>query len=248
VKCCETGGGGGGGSAHILFTVDGVPVKQLDGDSAFFWSHSLQVDADGAPNAYSPNDKGIDYLANAGHPGNWWGIATDSGGRPYVQGSYPKGSHAPCPGFYVSTTSLEDRAYRSSDTRHYANAVELNFIVLPLSSAIRETGAHLGDIAFVYNTNNNKHAFAVYGDEGPGNKIGEGSVALHQALGSNPYNSAGTRVVRGIDSGVVVVVFPGSKIGSGTIPSQEKLTSSGEEVFDKWGGMDRFNKDVMGNL
>jgi hypothetical protein len=38
----------------------------------FATSHKA-VDADGAPNAYHPNDKGLDYLANAGYPNtSWW--------------------------------------------------------------------------------------------------------------------------------------------------------------------------------
>jgi hypothetical protein len=73
-------------SSKTLFTIDSKPVKQLTGDTAFYYSSGLNIDADGAPNAYSPNDTGIDYLANAGSPGNWWGIATDGSGKPYIQG------------------------------------------------------------------------------------------------------------------------------------------------------------------
>jgi hypothetical protein len=43
----------------------------------------------GAPNAYHPEDKGLDFLANAGKTGNWWGIVTEDGtpsGKPVVQG------------------------------------------------------------------------------------------------------------------------------------------------------------------
>lgn len=38
----------------------------------FATSHKA-VDADGAPNAYHPKNKGLDYLANAGYPNkSWW--------------------------------------------------------------------------------------------------------------------------------------------------------------------------------
>jgi hypothetical protein len=46
--------------------------SQLNNDTkngAFYYESDLQVDADGAPNAYNPTDTGIDYLANAGTQG-----------------------------------------------------------------------------------------------------------------------------------------------------------------------------------
>lgn len=54
-----------------------------------------------------PQDTGIDYLVNAGHAGDWWGLSCDGSGTPYVQGKYPPGSYAPFPGYYVSGTSYE---------------------------------------------------------------------------------------------------------------------------------------------
>ena len=54
-------------------------------DGSFYWTGGIEVDADGAPDAYNPSNTGIDYLANAGSPGDWWGISTDSSGTPYVQ-------------------------------------------------------------------------------------------------------------------------------------------------------------------
>jgi len=40
----------------------------------------MVVDADGAYHAFHPDDKsGLDFLANAGHPGNWMGLVTDNG-------------------------------------------------------------------------------------------------------------------------------------------------------------------------
>jgi Fungal chitosanase of glycosyl hydrolase group 75 len=66
----------------------------------------LGIDADGSPHAYHPNGSppGLDYLANAGKPGNWYGIVTDNqkaSGNPVVQGSSD-----PAPGFYISSTAL----------------------------------------------------------------------------------------------------------------------------------------------
>jgi hypothetical protein len=62
-----------------LFTAGGTPVWQITGQKAFFFTAGLAIDADGAPDAYHPNDTGRDFLANAGRPGNWWAPVTDTG-------------------------------------------------------------------------------------------------------------------------------------------------------------------------
>jgi len=44
-----------------------------------FYKSELTIDADGAYRAYHPKNIGLDYLANAGSPGNWWALVTDNG-------------------------------------------------------------------------------------------------------------------------------------------------------------------------
>jgi hypothetical protein len=83
-------------------------ISALPGDgSAFFYEAGTMIDADGGYHSYHPDGKsGLDYLGKAGRPGNWWALVTDSGlpsGNPIVQTE-----HEPAPGFYISTTSLED--------------------------------------------------------------------------------------------------------------------------------------------
>ena len=82
----------------------------------------MDIDADGSPHAYHPNGSppGLDYLANAGSPGNWWGIATDnqkSSGNPVVQDSSD-----PAPGFYVATTALIDTSKSWKNPLAYVNS------------------------------------------------------------------------------------------------------------------------------
>ena len=234
---------GPGCPSSTIVTVGGVAVQRLDGDaSAFFWSSGLECDADGAPNAYNPQDTGIDYLANAGHPGNWWGIATDAAGTPYTQGSYPRSSYAVYPGYYVSTTSLEDARFPRYDVRRYVNSVNISFVVLPTGSFMTTTHAKLGDVCFVYNGANNHSSYALVADTGPSTQIGEGSVALHFALGHNPLNSQG-RVSSGIDSGVHTLCFAGSS--EGAVGSQVEVDAHGSALFDAWGGMARFEECIL---
>jgi len=85
----------------------------------------------------------------------------------------------------------------------------VNYFVLPgnLKSRLGSTRLSLGDVAAVIY--NGKMEFAVYADNGPTSKIGEGSVKSVQSLGFNPYRNG--RICCGITSGVTMVVFPGSK-------------------------------------
>ncbi len=91
----------------------------------------LDTDTDGAARSYHPGDTGIDYLANAGSPGNWYGVLT-SGGSPVVQDS-----NDPAPGYYVSTTAMYASKARSTSQCHYVDAERLSYLVLPGSSSFR---------------------------------------------------------------------------------------------------------------
>src|SRR5207237_4196219 len=99
-----------------------------DDDSAFFYESGLMIDADGAYHAYHPDGRsGLDYLGNAGRPGNWWALVTNNGepdGKPLVQTDADT-----APGFYISTTSLEDPNCYRKDQRRFVYTVSVNFIV-----------------------------------------------------------------------------------------------------------------------
>jgi hypothetical protein len=81
-------------------------IWQLDDHpGTLYWTCPLAVDADGSPHAYHPptptapsgSPPGLDYLANAGSPGNWWGIACGSSGDPYIQKSTDIAPGSPVP-------------------------------------------------------------------------------------------------------------------------------------------------------
>lgn len=163
-------------AAEELGFMDGSAiVRRPDGVIEFYGG--MQVNADGSPHAYHPHGKGLDYLANAGKPGNWWGIATDTRGEPYIQTQAD-----PAPGFYVSTTSLQNGAFHVSDPRRYVNSEEVNFIVLPSNFPVK---VRLGTRCRVTDPSQNISAEAIYADVGPRFQLGEGSIALAKALGIN---------------------------------------------------------------
>ena len=93
-------------------TIEGCDIVEQDDESVTFTA-AARLDGDGAngqfgqPPCYAPasfTGKTLDVLTNAGGPGNWFGVVTDTGktdGTPVVQGPQD-----PCPGAYVSATSL----------------------------------------------------------------------------------------------------------------------------------------------
>lgn len=176
----------------------------------------MSIDADGAPNAYSPDNAGIDDLQNAGEPGDWWALAVDSNGDPYVQGETD-----PFPGYYVSTTALWDRDKEARDPGRFVDASTIPYIVLP-GSVARDTGARLGDFAMVFNRGNGKASYAIFADTGP--SVGEGSVALAQKLGVRADARRG-----GARDNIVYVVFPGS--GNGRPRSLDEISEETQKLL-----------------
>lgn len=163
----------------------------------------MNVDADGGPHAYAPAGSGLegnDYLANAGSPGNWWGIATNSQGTPYIQTDSD-----PAPGYYVSTTALEDSSKATRDPARYVNAETIPFVVIPSTPHF---GIVLGDVGFGFNLATGDSTAFVVGDIGPSYQIGEASIAFAKNLNIDSNAKSG-----GTDSNIIgYVFFAGSKI------------------------------------
>lgn len=196
-------------------------------DNATWWTSGLAVDADGAPNAYGPNNTGLDYTANAGHDGNWYGIVTDASGTPIVQGATD-----PCPGFYVSTTSLQDHSKATTDPHRYVDSTKICYISIP-SNEIHDHGLHPGDVALVHCKQTGQASAAIVGDVGPKNKWGEGSVCLAKALDLNISPKHG-----GCDSGVTCVVFKGSS--KGWPRTNVDIAQQVQDLINSLGGFEQY--------
>jgi hypothetical protein len=93
-------------------------------------------------------------------------------------------------------------------------------------------GLRKGDIAAV--VYRDTLAFAVLADVG-GKRLGEGSLALHRALGHERVVNRGTRMESfvdvGISSDVITIVFPGSGAGASTAPTAESILLRGEQLW-----------------
>ena len=199
---------------------------------AFAYLAGLAVDADGAYRAYHPVDRlGLDSIEHAGHPGNWWALATDTGtpkGRPVVQGT-----NDPAPGYYVSMTSLFDASITDEhNPRRFVDAVSIPYVVLPPEGFKH---AKLGDFATVVNLRTGKVAGAIDADESaPELPMGEGSIALAKSLGIDENPRSG-----GVEKGVAYVIYPGS--GNGKPRTLDNIVSGSQGYFLRWGDLQKLH-------
>jgi hypothetical protein len=141
----------------------------------------MDVDVDGAPNAYGPPGKpSLDNLLDAHYLDRAdeaiVGYLTDEHNRPILQGP-----HDPFPGYYISQTAFTDATNQNErDPRRYIDAREINYVVR--GDVARRRGAKVGDFVSVYSKSTRKAVFAIVGDTG--NPSGdEGSLHLLQDLG-----------------------------------------------------------------
>lgn len=220
-------------SIRTLTFRDGAILEHLG--SAVVLQSGLAIDVDGSPRAYHPDGhSGLDFLANAGSPGNWWGVVTDDGessGNPVIQGPSD-----PAPGFYISATALQDVTKLRTDPRRYVNSETIPYIVLPGSVLKRADEPKIGDLAAVLNKNNGRLSCAIVADVGAPRRLGEGSIALAVRLGapSDPRSPA--------TPGFAMVVFPGS--GNGQPKTAEEIEAQGSKLFESWGGLKRLQAQI----
>jgi hypothetical protein len=215
------------GRCASLATVGKVTVWKRDGSpSAIVFRSGMTIDVDGAPKAYHPHDVGaLGRLALAGRRGHWWALVTKDG-APLVQGPGD-----PAPGYYLSMTSLQNSAFPETDPRRYVDASSIPYVALPKTVAVAG-GVRLGDLVAVVNETNGKVAYAIYADQGPRDRLGEGSLELANQLRSAPLpGTEGTR--QSLVSGIVYVVFPGS--GNRRPKTREQIATAGARLFERWG-------------
>ena len=151
-------------------------------------THRMDVDVDGAPNAYGPpGTHPLDELRNAHYRARphsaivGYLTEDDDPNTPVLQGP-----HDPYPGYYISQTAFTDPAHPNDrDPLRYVDATKINYVVL--GNKAKRKGARLGDFVAVYSRRTHKSAFAIVGDDG--NPSGdEGSLHLLQSLGYPFHN------------------------------------------------------------
>lgn len=216
-----------------------------------FQTPAVKVDADGAPNAYHPDDiklhctkgtgfKGLDCPANAGYPNSsWWrsALLPDPGNpaRAYVQ---------PTPssyvGFFVSQTSLFDSTKDKTDTARYVDSRTVPYLVFPgRFNSMSGTGV-MGDFGYAINVATGKASPFVVAEVGPPQaQLGEMSIALAIALGgTNPNPRTGAGVPKGK---TIYVVFPRSRAAPAWPLSYKQIVANVNGLLRSIGGPTAIN-------
>jgi hypothetical protein len=192
-------------------TFRGTQILRQASNLAYAYEINFKaVDADGAPNAYHPDDIGLDALANAGYPHtNWWKdvLVPDPANpsRAFVQ---PGGEFE---GYFVAMTSLRSPTGNPIDPSTYVDATRFPYVVIPTGFERLPHVAKPGDVGFATHLPSGLTTTFIVGDSGGGSaaKLGEGSIALFVSLGGqnpNPRNGSG------VPSGKIqYIIFPGSR-------------------------------------
>ena len=205
----------------------------------------MDVDVDGAPNAYGPpgkqaldNPLDAHYLNRADK--EIVGYLVDEHDRPILQGPYD-----PFPGYYISQTAFTDIENQDErDPRRYVDARNINYVVR--GDVARRRGVKVGDFVSVYSKRTRRSVFAIVGDTG--NPSGdEGSLHLLQDLGY-PFHD-------GIDDAVekpeiVIRFYPNSNPRHEFFFTQAELDKAAANLglnrnFSPAPGTDPIKSDVL---
>lgn len=190
-------------------------------------THRMDVDVDGAPNAYGPpGSKALDDLSNARYRGRRRGeivgyLTDDDDPKiPIVQGP-----HDPYPGYYISQTAFTDPARTDPrDPLRYVDATKINYVVL--GNAAKRKGARVGDFVAVHSRRTGRSVFGIVGDSG--NPSGdEGSLHLLQALGY-PFHDGLADAVE--EREIVIRFYPRSNPGQLFFHSQAGLDATARKL------------------
>jgi hypothetical protein len=212
--------------------------RHPDKDAYLFITDHMAIDADGAPNAYHPDNLGLDHNANAGFPKeSWWPsiLVPDPNdpSRPFEQ---PSGPFA---GFFVSKTALADSSLKVTDPARYVDATKVPYLVFPGAFGRLSGTGRLGDFGLAVHLQSGKHTAFIVADSGPSEAaLGEVSIALAEALGGTDVSP---RTGSGRPPGeVAYVVFRFSSAAAARdrwrLPDGE-ITRRGAKLLESVGGI-----------
>jgi hypothetical protein len=198
-------------------------LRQKQGLAYAYMTEHKSVDADGAPNAYHPDDKGkhcikqphkgLDCLAHAGYPNTgWWdSVLIPDPGNPTTPYRQKLGPYA---GYFLAMTSLRAKKGDKYSTAYYVDSREFPYVVIP-TGFTKPNGLGFwgqGDVGLATHVDTEKSVPFIVADYGGGGtaKLGEGSIALFEALGGNNPNP---RTGAGVPKGKIqYIVFPNSRL------------------------------------
>lgn len=210
--------------------------KLTEASAYYFVTTHMAIDADGAPNAYHPDDIGLDYLANAGYPDKaWWkdvlAVDPENPDRAYVQDS---GEFS---GYFVSKTSLQDTAQAVTDPKRYVDARHIPYLVFPGAFYRMKGTGILGDLGLAVNLSSGAKTAFVIADIGPTQApLGEVSISLAERLGGQDVSP---RTGAGVPQGrILYILFPYSGRDHKWPLSYQQMSEAVEGLLRSAGGLD----------
>ncbi len=255
-----------------------TPVLKDRGNTALFFQDSLQVNTDGTRRSYSVSDfwgkeTALNNLCNA--MSDHCAGLDDAGltaRRKLTQRVAREGWPAsglkqtrispeiiplkhgkPCPevdGYLVSATALrKPNVTDVCDLGSYVDSLQVPALVIPRRSiGFRSHHARVGDLAVAMLPDRGEPVFAVIGDVGPVDELGEGSLALNGKL-LNKNEPVNYREVRGkapftrkdswVTPPTAVLIFPGTRNVKDPYFSADGIAAAARPLFEAWGGTDR---------
>ena len=214
-----------------------VPLYKLTDRSGLFHKGSMQVDVDGSPRAYYPNDANplkLDVLQNA-----------SSGSKQYIQGQGQ--GRGPRPGFYVSSTSLLFAGNRMWDCANFVDAEFIPFFVHPPA----RNDVKLGDVGIIVHipslqSTSPKWTAAILADCHDNRRVSEVSLRVAVNLERSRIDPK-TLKVTGLSANngddvrdYFYLYFPGSTLTpAATAPHwpEKAIQAKAAPLFAAWGGL-----------
>ena len=210
--------------------------RSADSVAYFYRTSRIAIDADGAPNAYHPDDSGLDLLENSGYPkASWWKdvLVPDPANpsRPLVRtdGAYT--------GYFISKTALAATGVADTKPGKFVDARATPYIVFPTPWSQVAGSGWMGDFAYARTADGNHASPAIVADHGGGNdaELGEISVKLAELLGAG-IASPRTGPSNQNMGELIYAVFPKSRLKPAWPLTPEKINQRADELLAKAGG------------
>jgi peptidoglycan hydrolase-like protein with peptidoglycan-binding domain len=256
--------GEGSSGARRLRPYTYTAYKVPDKPQAWMIMGRLEIDVDGAPNCYHPDDYkvstdylnidlethdgALDWKANGGHgakgknPPNWFGVVTDTGdqtGNPIIQ------QDGPFKGFYVASTSLVDSTKKRNDPARYVDARKIPYLAFPQQVWLegkkgtrftRVSAGPTGGLGDILTVYNPKADAAHQYAHAVFADLG-GVDDAHFGEGS-PCLGQKIHAAGVTEPELLYIIYPHSGAGQGKIPTADEIQQKGEKLFNDWGGLE----------